>query len=233
MAAPEFIPTNRGGRKLLLNGYLYVLNRKHENFVFWRCIEYKTCPATVTTATAYDTIQYLGKNHHHEPDLAKVEVIRRTADLKNAVKTQMQVPVKRLFSEAFTAADNVNKGLVAARPTFRNPQRLMTDFEMGVIAATFLWLMYEDASSTSHKQYGERSNNHLESFHAAFNRTFHTVHPNIFIFVSGLKKRQDETETTVASLDAGNAPPPQKRQQKNKEDRIRRVLQQYQAGQRQ
>ncbi|KAL8565212.1 hypothetical protein ACOMHN_001110 [Nucella lapillus] len=103
--------------------------------------------------------------------------------------------------------------------------------------------MYEDASSTSHKQYGERyaflscytgirSNNHLESFHAAFNRTFHTVHPNIFIFVSGLKKRQDETKTTVASLDAGNAPPPQKRQRKNKEDRIRRVLQQYQAGQR-
>ncbi|KAL8590463.1 hypothetical protein ACOMHN_011676 [Nucella lapillus] len=57
------------------------------------------------------------------------------------------------------------------------------------------------------------------------------VHPNIFFFVSGLKKRQDETETTVASLDAGNAPPPQKRQRKNK-DRIRRVLQQYQAGQR-
>ncbi|KAL8608004.1 hypothetical protein ACOMHN_023820 [Nucella lapillus] len=79
---------------------------------------------------------------------------------------------------------------------------------------------------------GIRSNNHLESFHAAFNRTFHTVHPNIFIFVSGLKKRQDETETTVASLDAGNAPPPQKRQRKDKEDRIRRVLQQYQAGQR-
>ncbi|KAL8603646.1 hypothetical protein ACOMHN_005588 [Nucella lapillus] len=77
---------------------------------------------------------------------------------------------------------------------------------------------------------GIRSNNHLESFHAAFNRTFHTVHPNIFIFVSGLKKRQDKTETTVASLDAGNAPPPQKRQRKNKEDRIRRVLQQYQAG---
>ncbi|KAL8558379.1 hypothetical protein ACOMHN_061258 [Nucella lapillus] len=46
------------------------------------------------------------------------------------------------------------------------------------------------------------------------------------------KKRQDETETTVASLDAGNAPPPQKRQRKNKEDRIRRVLQQYQAEQR-
>ncbi|KAL8565290.1 hypothetical protein ACOMHN_001188 [Nucella lapillus] len=120
MAAPQFIPTNRGGRKLLLNGYLYVLNRKNKNFVFWRCIEYKTCPATVTRATADDTIQYLGKNHQHEPDLAKVEVIRRTADLKNAVKTQMQVPVKRLFSEAFTAADNVNEGLDAARPTFRN-----------------------------------------------------------------------------------------------------------------
>ncbi|KAL8592084.1 hypothetical protein ACOMHN_032554 [Nucella lapillus] len=79
---------------------------------------------------------------------------------------------------------------------------------------------------------GIRSNNHLESFHAAFNRTFHTVHPNIFIFVYGLKKRQDETKTTVASLDAENAPPPQKRQRKNKEDRIRRALQQYQAGQR-
>ncbi|KAL8570011.1 hypothetical protein ACOMHN_056443 [Nucella lapillus] len=46
--------------------------------------------------------------------------------------------------------------------------------------------------------------------------------------------QEEETagrETTVASLDAGNAPPPQKRQRKNK-DRIRRVLQQYQAGQR-
>ena len=452
MDAPEFITTNRRGRKLVLNGYIFVLNRKNERFVYWRCSEYKTCPATLTTSTADDTITHVGNDHQHQPDLAKIEVARKTAALKNAVKTQLHVPVKRLYSEVFTAADNADADFVAAKPTFRKvksalynhrrkmlpplprrlqevtlegtwaetsqgkpfmlandgdeqkivvfstdenleklsaserifmdgtfkvappfftqmytvhvqylgqmipvlfallpcktqeiyvrlfdivtklchdrrlpfqPRSIMTDFEIGVLGAirisfpatvvrgcffhfsqavwrkvqalglsvayresaevkTFVrrlavlplvplqelddvWLdlhgmapdevpgitelcdymvstWVDDVHALFRRELwnhfqtlqeeGLRTNNHLESFHSAFNRSFHTVHPNIFIFVDGLKKRQDETETTVASLDIGNQPPPAKRQRVVKEDRVRRILQQFQTKQR-
>jgi hypothetical protein len=54
-AAPDFIPTYRQSFKLALNGYLYVVNRKSSKTTFWRCENYKTCPATATTSASCQT----------------------------------------------------------------------------------------------------------------------------------------------------------------------------------
>lgn len=450
--ALEFITTNRGGRKLTLNGHIFVLNRKSDTTVFWRCSHYKTCPATVITSTEDDSVKKVGRDHNHQPDQAQIEVSKRTAALKEAVKANTQVPVKRLYSEAFSAADNDDGDFLRSRPTFQSvrstlynqrrktlppfprriqevmlegswaesargqpflladdgteqkilvfstdqnleilsasehvfldgtfkvappffkqmytlhvhylgqmipvvfallpcktqevyirlfgiisrlchdrrlpfhPRQIQTDFEMAAICAirisfpladirgcffhytqaiwrkvqtlglagayrespevkTFVrrlavlplvplqeldnvWMdvhgmapaevpgvselcdymvstWVDDTNSMFQRELwnhfqtlleaGIRTNNHVEAFHSAFNRNFHTAHPNVYTFVTVLKKRQDETETIITSLDAGNAPPPRKRQRRIKEDRVNRILQQYQTGQR-
>ena len=79
---------------------------------------------------------------------------------------------------------------------------------------------------------GIRTNNHLESFHSAFRRRFGSPHPNIYIFVTALKQRQSETELTVRSLEAGNAPTSRKRITRLKEERLIRILEQFINGDR-
>lgn len=451
-AAAEFLETSRKGRKLLLNGHIFGLNRKTDTHVYWRCTQYKTCPATVTTSLENDTITHVGKNHSHEPEPAKIAIAKRTVALKKAVKEQVNLPVKRLYSEAFSAADNDDADFVAERPSYLSmkttlykqrrmtlpllprriqevtlegvwaettqgkpfllandgvedkimlfstdenlanlsasevifldgtfkvappfftqmytvhikyldqmipvvyallpsksqevylrlfslitrlchqrllpfqPRRVQTDFEMAAIQAArvsfpmadikgcffhftqAVWRKVQDVGLVvaykespeiktfvrrlavlplvplqkiddvwldlhgmapaevpgvtelcdymvntwvddvrprfrrelwNHyqtlEQEGTRTNNHLESFHAAFNRSFRTAHPNIFHFVTNLKKRQDETETTVASLDVGNPPQAKYKKSRNKDARAQRILRQYQAGQR-
>ena len=79
---------------------------------------------------------------------------------------------------------------------------------------------------------GVRTNNHLESFHASFRKAFSSAHPNIYVFITNLKKKQAETENEVRMLTLGNAPPPKKRARREKEAKIKRILEQYQRGDR-
>lgn len=40
----RFVPTSRGGRKLLHNGFTYTINRKlNDNLSSWKCTKYKKC----------------------------------------------------------------------------------------------------------------------------------------------------------------------------------------------
>ncbi|KAL8621075.1 hypothetical protein ACOMHN_040600 [Nucella lapillus] len=77
-----------------------------------------------------------------------------------------------------------------------------------------------------------KTNNHLESYHAAFAKNFRCAHPNIFVLVSALKRKQKETEIAINRLNAGHAPPPKKRATREKHLRMSRIRTQLQNGQR-
>jgi hypothetical protein len=117
--AAEFIPTNKGGRKLVLDGYLFVLNRKSTDRAFWRCSNFKTCPATVVLSLE-DAIISTGKDHTHGPEKTKIEILKRTIALKEAVVKQPHRSLKELYNEAFAAGDNEDVDFVASRPDFKN-----------------------------------------------------------------------------------------------------------------
>ncbi|KAL8586094.1 hypothetical protein ACOMHN_065438 [Nucella lapillus] len=75
-----------------------------------------------------------------------------------------------------------------------------------------------------------RTNNHLESFHSSFRKAFRNPHPNIFVLISELKKRQKATEISVSQLNRGAAPPPKKKRNVGKEKTILRLKEQFDAG---
>ena len=115
--AAEFIPTPRGGRFLVLENFEYTVNRKSDTHTFWRCINKKTCPATVVTVKDTTDISKRDKAiHNHETHAAKINSDRKIANLKEQVKERIHQPVKRLYSEAFQDEDNLE--LVSATPSF-------------------------------------------------------------------------------------------------------------------
>ncbi|KAL8599921.1 hypothetical protein ACOMHN_057698 [Nucella lapillus] len=88
-----------------------------------------------------------------------------------------------------------------------------------------LWNQYNNLGEES-----VRTNNHLESFHSSFRKAFRNPHPNIFVLISELKKRQKATEISVSQLNRGAAPPPKKKRNIGKEKTILRLKEQFDAG---
>ncbi|KAL8624922.1 hypothetical protein ACOMHN_016218 [Nucella lapillus] len=88
-----------------------------------------------------------------------------------------------------------------------------------------LWNQYNNLGEES-----VRTNNHLESFHSSFRKAFRNPHPNIFVLISELKKRQKATEISVSQLNRGAAPPPKKKRNVGKEKTILRLKEQFDAG---
>ncbi len=58
-----------------------------------------------------------------------------------------------------------------------------------------------------YSNYSHRTNNHLEGFHHALNKSFGKHHPNIFEFIDGIKDFQSHFELEIYNLDKGGNPP--------------------------
>ena len=59
----EFITTGRGGRKVLLDGYCYVVDRKRGDVTYWRCEERDSCGGRLKTKD--DVVQGTPSQHSH------------------------------------------------------------------------------------------------------------------------------------------------------------------------
>ena len=79
---------------------------------------------------------------------------------------------------------------------------------------------------------GIRTNNHLEGWHLGFNQSIGTIHPNIFKFVTALKKEQGKVEGIITLLEAGNEPPKRKLKYRSLEEKHTRLERQYRLGER-
>lgn len=76
----EFIKTVRGSRKLLLNGYTYVVDKEVKETTFWRCEKRKVCNARIRTVS--DIEQGNVSNHSHPPDGAHNSVLKALEKMK-------------------------------------------------------------------------------------------------------------------------------------------------------
>ena len=59
----EFIKTARGGRKLLHNGFTYVVDKKVTDTTYWRCEKRKVCKGRIRTMN--DTQLKSFSDHSH------------------------------------------------------------------------------------------------------------------------------------------------------------------------
>ena len=77
----EYIQTSRGNRKLLYEGYVYVLDKKKEGSAYWRCEKRKECSGRLSTLA--DTLWHQPSEHSHPPDPARVAVQRAVSAMKH------------------------------------------------------------------------------------------------------------------------------------------------------
>lgn len=82
-------------------------------------------------------------------------------------------------------------------------------------------------------KYGEdylhRTNNRVESWHSNLKKTL-PIHPNIYIFVSYLKKIQSGAKLTLLKADAGESPKKRRQKYVNFESAITKVHKQHENG---
>ncbi|XP_076820937.1 uncharacterized protein LOC143466184 [Clavelina lepadiformis] len=78
----EFILSDKGKRKLALNGFLYVRDKATNGVTYWRCEEFLKCKSRESTAED-DSLKRAPSEHSHPPNPARVIVARAQASMRN------------------------------------------------------------------------------------------------------------------------------------------------------
>ena len=76
----EIISSNKGGKKLIYEGFAYVVNRRKEERIYWRCEKRALCSASITYN---DLIEKNSNNHSHPPDEARMIALKVIANMKD------------------------------------------------------------------------------------------------------------------------------------------------------
>jgi len=71
----EFIISEKGKRKLALNGFMYVRDNAQNGVTYWRCEDYLKCKSRVSTAEN-DSIMRGPTEQSHPPNPAGVAVAK-------------------------------------------------------------------------------------------------------------------------------------------------------------
>ena len=77
----EYILNSRGNRKLLYEGFVYVLDKKKEETSYWRCERRKECSGRLSTLL--DTLWQEPSAHSHPPDPSRVSVERAVSAMRH------------------------------------------------------------------------------------------------------------------------------------------------------
>ncbi|KAL8568189.1 hypothetical protein ACOMHN_027712 [Nucella lapillus] len=78
----------------------------------------------------------------------------------------------------------------------------------------------------------QRTNNNVESYHRTLNDAIRTRHPNFWSFIRQLKDHQTLIEEAIFRDERKDAPPPRRRKWRELEERLFRLRQQYNGGER-
>ncbi|XP_046552941.1 uncharacterized protein LOC124262479 [Haliotis rubra] len=82
-----------------------------------------------------------------------------------------------------------------------------------------------------HRNVGPRTNNNLEGFHYRMNKTLTHHHPNIYRFVELLKQIEKSESAKMRQINFGAAIQGRKRVYREKENRLVRLWDQLESGQ--
>ena len=114
--AMEFIRSQRGGRLLAFNGYLYRINKTLRETTWWRCVKCGTNMRLVNNQVP-DGEEF--PNHGHLPDPSEIEVKRRKEAAKQEAIENSLRPMKRRYSDLLHADDD-DENTTSKLPCFRN-----------------------------------------------------------------------------------------------------------------
>ncbi|XP_070181231.1 uncharacterized protein [Littorina saxatilis] len=93
--------------------------------------------------------------------------------------------------------------------------------------AVQMWNLHERTLTDNAK-----SNNSVEGFHNAFQGLLGAHSPSLWRLIAALKKEQILVQADITRLLAGQAPAPKRRKYRDLQVRAKRIIVQYNAGQR-
>ena len=88
----EIIRSNKGGDKLIFQGYIYTMQVTKPTNIRWRCVQRTTgCKGTLTTNNDNTDPQPVNR-HNHDPNPVKVEAVKCRAKMKERAQNSLDKP---------------------------------------------------------------------------------------------------------------------------------------------
>ena len=105
MAEISFIPSGRGGRKILHSGFVYTKHRPGQGGTFWHCVSRRDkCKGRIKVNTAETTVEVV-KGHNHLPEFGSVKAKKLIAKAKKRCIEEPHVIPSLLTQETYRSAD--------------------------------------------------------------------------------------------------------------------------------
>ena len=88
----EIIKTNKGGQKIILDGYMYTKKSTSNSHIWWTCVRRNDhCKGSLKTSVTMD--DYVkGNEHNHDPRDTTVTVVKLKVQLKELAKNTREKP---------------------------------------------------------------------------------------------------------------------------------------------
>lgn len=78
----EVIRTERGGEMLVFKGFLYAVNRRTEQRIYWVCRKRETCKAKIVTDVSKLSVVRVSNDHSHAPDPTEISCLKIRLEMK-------------------------------------------------------------------------------------------------------------------------------------------------------
>ena len=106
MADLTFVPSGRGGRKVIRSGYIYTRHRAQNNGSIWHCTQrHSGCKGRILINAQEDSAQVI-KVHNHLPDFGTVKAERLVAAAKRRLMAEPNILPALITRDTFSNADD-------------------------------------------------------------------------------------------------------------------------------
>ncbi|XP_042228774.1 uncharacterized protein LOC121870859 [Homarus americanus] len=84
-----FVESEKGKKKLCLDGYLYIKDKTVNNKIYWKCEMCKKMKCSARVITVNESIQKRSGNHNHAGDAAEIDAAKAMEKVKeHAINSQ-------------------------------------------------------------------------------------------------------------------------------------------------
>ena len=108
----SFITSNKNKRLLVINDYIYYLNKTTEKITYWKCDE-KLCWAGVHLSSNDLFLKHTKNIHTHMPTSERLEIRKMIANVKNRVNGETTA-VGKIYTEELARANLSTTALAMA-----------------------------------------------------------------------------------------------------------------------
>ena len=105
MTEISFIPSVRGGRKVLYRGFVYTKHRAGQGGTFWHCVSRREKCKGRIQVNAAETIVEVLEGHNHLPDFRSVKAKKLIAKAKKRCIEEPHVIPSVVTQETYRTAD--------------------------------------------------------------------------------------------------------------------------------